>query len=303
LPRSVQGGTVIGARGRGAGARLNALRQAVESRGLDVLIPTDLAVGSDWVSRISKKLSQADLVIAVVTSDPQSRSVFFDLGLAAAFGRRIMLITTLEAEPISFPLHRSVVLRIDLENREAIDFALDQILLAPDRTQLRSHTSHRQFRGMGSKSDDLISSLDHAIVSGQGLFLEKIVAEALRSSGADLVVESAARGVRADIAVWSDALEPFVGNPLLVELKLRIRGKGDARQAARQTASYVDISGARWALLLFGEGPDSEEVWSGCPPNVLVLSVRSLLEALRTRPFPEVVRDLRNKRVHGASSS
>jgi hypothetical protein len=133
--------------------------------------------------------------------------------LAAAFDRRIMLITTLEAEPISFPLHRSVVLRIDLENREAIDFALDQILLAPDRPQLRNHTSHRQFRGLGSKSDDLISSLDHAIVSGQGFFLEKIVADALRSSGADLVVESPAQEVRADIAVSSKPMS-FCGSAI-----------------------------------------------------------------------------------------
>ena len=107
----------------------------------------------------------------------------------------------------------------------------------------------------------------------------------------------------ADLAVWSDVLEPFVGNPLLVEVKARIRGKTDATRAVRQLASYVGASGSRWALLLFGEGPDPEgSAWVNSPPNVLVLSLRSLLETLRTRAFPEVVRDLRNRRVHGSSS-
>jgi hypothetical protein len=66
---------------------------------------------------------------------------------------------------------------------------------------------------------------------------------------------------------------------------------------------YLGASGSRWALLLYGDGPDPEDqAWSASPPNVLVLSLRSLLEALRSQAFPEVVRDLRNRRVHGSSS-
>jgi hypothetical protein len=120
-----------------------------------VLLPTDMALGSDWASEIQKKLSEVDLVIGVVTSDPESRSVFFELGLATAFARQILLIRTPEAAPITFAAHRSLVLRIDLDNRDAMDFALDQILSAPDRSPSRSLAIQEQSAGLGDKSDDL----------------------------------------------------------------------------------------------------------------------------------------------------
>jgi hypothetical protein len=92
-----------------------------------------------------------------------------------------------------------------------------------------------------------------------------------------------------------------VGNPLLIEVKLRLRGQSDARNVLNKLALHLSASGTRWALLLYGEGPTpQDQAQITTPPNVLVLSLRSLLEALRTHAFPEVVRDLRNQRVHGA---
>ena len=103
----------------------------------------------------------------------------------------------------------------------------------------------------------------------------------------------------ADFAVWSDVLQPFVGNPLIVEIKSPIQDKASAKRAVEQLTSYLDSSGARWALLLYGDGPASTaSLWSTAPPNVLVMSVTEFLEALRVRAFPEVIRDLRNARVH-----
>jgi hypothetical protein len=275
----------------------------LESRGLRVLVPHDLAIGTDWASEIQKQISQADLVVGVLTSERQSPWVLFELGQASALGRRIVLITPPNADPIPFSLHQFLVLRIDLDNGGAISFALDQILSAPE-PRLRESTRHPEaFAGLGGKVDDLLVILDRSLASSDWQGVEQVVADALRSSGADVVVTSPTRDIGADFAVWSDVLEPFVGNPLLVEVKARIQGKTDASNAVVQLASYMAASGARWALLLVGEGPDpGADVWAGSPPNVIVLSLRSLLETLRARAFPEVVRDLRNQRVHGSSS-
>lgn len=286
-----------------AGASLGVLRASLECRGLRVLVPHDLAVGTDWASEIQKQLSQADLVIGVLTSERQSPWVLFELGQASALGRRIVLITSPTADPIPFALHQFLVLRIDLDNQEAIGFALDQLLSAPARQKRSPTPQSTPFVGLGTKADDLIAALDRSLASSDSQSIEQVVSDALRSSGADVVVTSPTRNVGADFAVWSDVLEPFVGNPLLVEVKARIRGRAEANRAVRQLTSYLGASGSRWALLLYGDGPDPDgQAWSGSPPNVLVLSLRSLLEALRARAFPEVVRDLRNRRVHGSSS-
>jgi len=287
-----------------AGAPLGVLRTALESRGLRVLVPHDLSPGSDWASEIQKQLSQADLVIGVLTSERQAPWVLFELGQASALGRRIVLITSPKSDPIPFALHQLLVLRIDLDNQDAIGFALDQLLSAPDHQSKRSPASERKpLAGFGAKADILIATLDRSLASNDWRSVEQVVSDALRSSGTDVVVTSPSRDSGPDFAVWSDVLEPFIGNPLLVEVKARIRGKTEANRALRQLRSYLGASGSRWAPLLYEEGPDSEgPAWSGGPPNVLVLSLRSLLEALRTRAFPELIRDLRNRRVHGSIS-
>lgn len=285
-----------------AGAELRVLRAALEHRGLRVLVPNDLSIGTDWASEIQKQLSQADLVIGVLTSDRQSSWVLFELGQASALGCRIMLITPPNTDQIPFSLHQFLVLRIDLDNAEAIDFALDQLLSAPELHTQEHLIKAKLLTGLGTRSDDLMATLEHSLIASDWQSIEKLVADALRSSGADVVVTSPDGDTRIDLAVWSDVLESFVGNPLLIEVKARLRGKADAARALRQLASYIGASGSRWALLLYGDGPDLEvESIAGTFPNVLVLSIRSLLESLRTRAFPELVRDLRNQRVHGAS--
>lgn len=285
-----------------AGAQLGVLRAALESRGLRVLVPHDLTVGTDWASEIQKHLLQADLVIGVLTSERQSPWVLFELGQASALSRRIVLITSPKADPTPFALQQFLVLRIELDNQEAIEFALDQLLSAPDRSKRGPVPQSTPLPGLGTKADDLMAKLDRSLVARDWQAIEQVVADALSSSGADVVVMSPTPDVGGDFAVWSDVLEPFVGNPLLVEVKSKIRNEAEANRAFHQLTSHLGASGSRWALLLYGDGPDPEsQAWAGSPPNVLVLSLRSLLKALRTRAFPEVVRDLRNRRVHGSS--
>lgn len=286
-----------------AGANLGVLRAALECRGLRVLVPHDLTIGADWASEIQKQLSRADLVIGVMTADRQSPWVLFELGQASALGRQIVLITSPKADPIPFSLHQFLVIRTDLNNEDAIGFALDQVLSAPEPSKREASTHAKPLVGLGTKSDDFLKTLERSLAANDWRSLEQIVADAVRSSGADVVVPSPVRDVGADLAVWSDVLEPFVGNPLLIEVKGRLRGKTEATRAIKQLASYVGASGSKWALLLYGDGPDLEgQSISITVPNVLVLSLRSLLESLRTRAFPELVRDLRNRRVHGASA-
>jgi len=283
-----------------AGANLAVLRATLEERGLRVLVPSDLEVGVDWSSEIQKQLAQTDLVIGVISADQNSSWVLFELGQASALGRRIILIASPKADPIPFALHQFLVLRIEIDNADAIGFALDQVLSAPAVAIRERASPSKALAGLGQKADEFIERLDRDLVAKRWRSIEELVADALRASGADLVVTSPSGDLGADIAVWSDVLEPFVGNPLLIEIKAAIKGKADLTLATTQLAKYVGASGSRWGILLYGAGPEFEdEVIAASPPNVLALSIQSLLERLRLQAFPEVVRDMRNRRVHG----
>jgi hypothetical protein len=283
-----------------SGLKLESLRESLLAHGIRPLIPEDLTAGTDWASEIQRQLQEADLVIGVLPSNRHAPAVMFELGQAWALGKRILLIASPKAEWLPFQLKRVLVLRVDVKNRQALDFALDQFLSAPaDREPERMRVPFPR-KALGPKADALVERLEQWRHVGDARTLETIVGDALRDAGTDVVVESPDYDRGADLAVWSDVLQPFVGNPLLVEVKSRVHDKASAKQAAEQLTVYLAKSGARWALLLYGDGPASTAaLWASTPPNVIVLSVSELLDALRVRSFPELIRDLRNERVHG----
>lgn len=282
-----------------SGLRLNALRESLVSHGVQPLIPQQLAPGTDWASEIQRELSHADFVIGVLPAGRQSSWVLFELGQAWALGKQILLIASPKAASIPFAVQRLLVLRIDLNNRQAIDFALDQLLSAKPGSATARPSKPFASPGLGTQADLLLDQLDHHLQSGDARGLEQIARNALQNSGTDIVVESPQRDRSADLAVWSDVLEPFVGNPLLIEIKRKIEDAASAERAFEQLKRYLGASATKWALLLYAQGPPAENrIWRRCPHNVLLMPLRSLIEALRTRAFPEVIRDLRNQRVH-----
>jgi hypothetical protein len=285
-----------------SGLHLSALRESLVSHGIQPIIPQGLAPGTDWASEIQQELQKADFVIGVLPARQQSQWVLFELGQAWALGKQILLIAPPGSESVPFEAQRFLVLRIDVDNREAIDFALEQLLSAqlgyPTGIGRKPYASS----GLGAQTDTLLREFDGALQSGSERELEQISRKALQNSGADIVVESPRYGAKdlgADFAVWSDVLEPFVGNPLLVELKRSIKDAATANQSFEQLKSYLAASNSKWALLLYAEGPPPEDrTWRLCPQNVLIMPIRSLIEGLRDHAFPEIIRDLRNRRVH-----
>jgi len=286
-----------------ARADLSVLRTVLEARGLRVFVPQDMAVGTDWTLEIRNRVLAADLIIGILTADRQSQWVLFELGQAAALGRRIVLVVSPKADPIPFALSQFVVLRTDLDNATALGFTLDQVLSAPQPSHRKRRTQSKPSLEFGRKSNEHANAFEQLVAAQDWRLLDPMVGEVLRSSGADVVVTAPDRDWGVDYAVWSDALESFVGNPLLIEVKAILKGRNDAIHAARKLSSNLDSAGASWGLLLYGDGPDqTPELTASEFPNVLVLSVRSLLAQLSAQTFPEVVRDLRNQRVHGAIS-
>jgi hypothetical protein len=186
-------------------------------------------------------------------------------------------------------------LRSEPNNREAIAFALNQLIDSQGQRTFRHRVQQKEGHLLGDLADKYLVKLKEKGDSLRGRELENIVAEILRASGVSTITQSEERDMGIDIAVWSDDLQSIVGNPLLIEVKSDIRTRKDIESALYQVEKYRNKSGTKWALLLLSAATDSIPFVGG----VLTLTVTELLERLRTRTFAEVVRELRNKQVHG----
>jgi hypothetical protein len=281
------------------GLDLRHLRASLIERGINVIFPDDFSLGVNLSAESSGSIAEADLVIGVLTRERRSQWILFELGQASAMGRQIVLIAPPKLNPIPSNLPGFLVLRINLQNRDAIDFALDQLLAAPSPSIVQP-VRRRTSQGLGAKADDLLRDYRVAMSSNDAQGLERIVLQALRGPDVVVIAESPASDRRVDLAIWSDPLQQFVGNPLLVEIKSRITGLADARRVAEQLSSASFTAGTGWALLLYGEGPAEHELASkALPPTILTHSIPALLEEMRDRSFVDIVKDLRNRRVHG----
>lgn len=278
-----------------AGANLEVLTDALRQRGIRVVVPDSLELGAEFGAEILNLIADVDLVIGVLTRERRSEWVLFELGLAWGRGKRVVLFAPPNSVHLPSSVRGFLTVRANLSNREAVAFALDQLLAAPEPAQTPV-SPPKETRPLGPTAETYLQgSLAHAAnVSPAGL--ETLVADALREAGVDVVTHSEPRDLGVDLAIWSDALQLSVGNPLLVEIKARLPTPKAAADAAQQLSKYVAGAGGLWGLLLYQKGPDDLR---GLPPNVLALSIDVLFRRLGRESFEEIVRDLRNSRVHG----
>jgi hypothetical protein len=184
-----------------------------------------------------------------------------------------------------------------LTNPQAVEFAIAQILKVPPYPDTRA-APVRRTRPLGKDANQLLASWKGTAGTGNERILEDVVVEAIRQSGVSIASQSGGPGRGFDLAVWSEDLEPWVSNPLLIELKASIGSEAALEDVILNLARTMGGTGVQWALLIYGDSPLAPDKVVG-PPNILAISAEEFLRALETRSFGELVRTLRNERVHG----
>jgi len=192
-----------------AGTNLRFLRNALETRGIHVVAPDRLTSGSDSQTGVREAISAADLVVGVLTRERRSQWVLFEIGQAIVLGKQTLLLIPRDLARQLPELTGVLTIRATPSNSDAIEFALDQILAAPEPKPVQASVVSGS-RPLGPAASNLLEGYRAAVAASDYRGVEQLVANALRRSGLDLVVESETLGRKVDIAVWSDVLQPYV---------------------------------------------------------------------------------------------
>jgi hypothetical protein len=273
----------------------------MEERGIVPFELDEVAAGGRSIPELLEDcLKRADFVVAVVGGGKAKDNVLFELGFAMALKKRILAIVSPEAD---LPLSGILSLRTLPDNREAVEFGLDQILKAPEPRRHPRRKGIRKTKPLGPLADQL---LDRIRASNEPLGeqdLEQILREVIQGSGIDSAYYASERMVTplagADMAIWSDDFEPWVGNPLLIEMKSHPRSPSELQSALGELTKVLDNTHSEWGLLIY-QGADfepSKETFGD--PRVFVLTIESLIESLRDSSLGDFLHRMRNLRVHG----
>jgi hypothetical protein len=304
-PVSERGRTIRGSRGRcfisaRAGVDLRTIRRVLADTDYAATALDDLAeAGQPVQDAVRDAISRSDLFLAVLDTDPPDANVLFELGYASALRKRTLALIDPRIEARPLDLASVAEVRATPQDDQAIAFAVEQAIAAPKPSKPRPRPSGERSRPIGETADRLLARLDRMESASYEHELQHLVVSALEESGVAAVATSPSLDHRADMAVWADDLAAFTSNPLLIELKPRLPSAEAAKQAVQRFDPFLTQSGSAWGLLLYGEtavDPNALQEIRGS--RVLVCSIRDLIEQLRGKGFAEVVRELRNERVH-----
>ena len=276
------------------------IRQNIlNERGLSVLIEqgdvkSNLSLGKNLLNAIVS----SDFFIGVLQAGVDNSMVYYEIGIADGTGKRTLIFTSPSIKNSVKNIKGSLYMRVAMDNREGMEFAIDQVIKAPEIEPKVEQTEKPKNEPIEKSEKDLLAETSKA-ESTWGGHPEDAVIRALGSSGVNVLVRSKYWDSGADMALWADELEGSVGNPLLIEVKQHISGSTSITRLANQLDSYLESSNAGWLLLLYLKGPeDDSDVWKQFPDSVIHLPVPKFLQYFEESNLVEIVKSLKTTAHH-----
>jgi hypothetical protein len=283
------------------------LVRAVENRGLEAIRLSELGAGLSVSDLLWQSLGKADYVIAVIGETPNA-GVWYELGMASGMGKPILLLTSRHG---AMPVAASglTYLTADANNQRAIEFGLDQLLSAP-KTRIAPHSSaDRETHPIRASADRLLGALENSRKAGPVREAQVIdtIFQAIKESGVTTLSRESSRnggpdsGRAADIAVWSSDFEPWIGNPLVIEVKKALNGRNDLENAIKQVSAMLDETRSPYGLLLYLSAKPIVLYGASYDPRVVVMSVADFIGGLRDVGLGDLLWRTRNELAHARS--
>lgn len=284
------------------GVNLIKIKSILNKKGLEFIHPSEIPSSGQSISeKISKLISHADLFIAVFDNELPNGNIYFELGLAVAQKKQIIILAPSNFE-LPSDLAGLLYLKIDADNIEALGFTVDQLLEAPIKKKKIRPPRKRPvtIRPRSVISSTAIEKIKLIIPDTSEYDLESLVAEILKESGISIVRQPEKRDYGVDMAIWSDDLGSFLGNPILVEIKRSLKELGQIKKITEKLLTYLDKTNSRSALVLYSEGPPSREVQNIAGVfNIFFFQIGELVQQLQDSSLVDVIRIRRNIVVHG----
>ncbi|NET37807.1 MAG: nucleotide-binding protein [Cyanothece sp. SIO1E1] len=282
-----------------AGTDLSQLIEVLEENNIHILDPARFAPGAvKTIDKIIDGVRHADLVVAVLGSAHSSANVLFELGCASALGNKALVIVPEEYE-IPSDIKDLVYIRATPNNREAVSFALEQIIDAPEQEIKHKARLLDSSKPLGGLAIDLLNRLESFDEDPSERDVEDIVREMLEASGIATRIQQKYREIRPDFAVWIDELEPYFGNPILIKVKGRLHTARQAKYVVEQVLHYISVSNAITMIIFAAQiSSDAMEVVSSYP-NLYFFDLHDFLKRLHQESLGQIIRNEHNARVHG----
>jgi hypothetical protein len=250
---------------------------------------------------LQQRVLAADFAIAALDKSPDPQ-VGYEVGLCDALKRPILVIAPANLDLPQF-LRRFILVRAKISSKRLLEVALRDFVESLQESQnnwtslLPTEPPHPS--RVGAKHlVTLANQLEAKRANLGGKEAETAVVKLFKELGLTTVAQSGPN--RVDMAVWATALDPTLGNQILVEVKagaLNTRALDSAETALRAALGrarayvglllYLDRSGKR-----FARKPPTDRL-------VLRFDLVDFVQRCSEESFEQILLTERNRLVHG----
>ncbi len=282
------------------------LANELQRRGIRAVFATDAApIGASFSESVASLIKSCDVVLCIADDESSLSSALFEAGMAYGMGKRLLFVSSYESGRLPVSYSEFPIIRLPLtEYKEIANFVEDMIRFGKPPIARKIH-NFEPSKPIGELASEYLARLDEIIYGhiggsrqSQTRDLERLIGEAIRKSGVNVVSEVRSKS-KPDFAIWSDELTRIGANPLIIEVKLALISHQSVLKETNQLLKYLSNSHSGLGLVIYGEGPSRNQYFYDIPTPILAISAKEFLEKLRNSGFGNVVRQLRNQRVHG----
>jgi hypothetical protein len=161
-----------------------------------------------------------------------------------------------EGRTVPYNMQRFLILRIEPNNREAIDFALDQLLSSPAHSANTEVKKSFQSTGLGVDAHTLLARVNESLSTGDYQGLEKVISTPsnVREPMSSLRPLNGTKAQTLQCGRTYLSLSSAI--PSLLKRSFASMTKKSANRIFQQLDSFRGASATRWAVLIYGEGPE-----------------------------------------------
>lgn len=244
---------------------------------------------------IEEGIRKADFVCAFIPSNA-SPNILYEIGIARGAKKPIFMIIEENILPDMY-LHDMVYVMASIKDQNAIRFALDQFLANYRQISKRIPSNKEKKEKLEIKPFQ--DRLELIKIDNNPIEIESFVVDLFKYLNDVTIVERQAPDKGIDMALWVDKLESNFDNPILVEVKSRVKSNSSLIKAEKQLKNYLEKTHASLGLLIY-LGNDIKEIKNPeiRHPLVILLELNELIIMLSKNSLAEIISIKRNEMIH-----
>ncbi len=277
------------------GAAATTVAKVLIDRGVECLRPEDLLQpGSVWSDELTKHLTSADFVVAIVPPSA-SANIAFELGLAHGLSKPALVVAVGNAV-VPEALRGLAVARIaSLSNISDAIPEIDRFLRHGQRLAPAKHPAATgSATGLLDWARTKLTTIRRESGQTQEFALEALIEDIFKQAGAEVQhADAPSPSGDVDLVVWSDDLAYELGGPILVKCKTFGGSTGsvvrNAEHAVRRLDDIVGRSDVKLAMLVFDHDRLRDVPRIADTPRALALPIEPLINVIEQGALTEEV--------------